>query len=263
MDLSSEREAVTKALAASRYAYQIKEDCVGKVYEPISLTIDLLLINERKQIRGFIASSEREVIISIAGTESAHDVLADAEIEMREARICDIKVKVHEGFLAECESVMDEVDEWFNKFGHSGETRKFLVTGHSLGGAVATLLSLRLFEYLGFAPKVITFGSPRVGDRSLRKLFNARIADGLRFVHNHDIVPWMPIWPYKHLGCELHIDDNGKRIGAVHRVWASIRSFFHNIFSVVTGHALTDHFMDKYHHVVEIFMKQFQSKDSK
>jgi predicted lipase len=247
------RRDIQLASRAASEAYEAKEDWISKPHEKIGLTVDVLLINDNKQIRGFIASDDKSVLISIAGTESAHDVLADASIKLDEAWLCDAKVRVHAGFLKEADGVMDEIDTWFKTHGHSGEQREFLVTGHSLGGAVATLVALRLFEYIGYTPRVITFGSPRVGCRKLRKIFNRRVPDALRFVHDHDIVPWMPVWPYRHLGNEIHLDDNGNKIGKIKRLWFAIRSFYHAMFSVVTGHALTDHYMDGYRRVVSVF----------
>ncbi|KHJ34018.1 putative extracellular lipase [Erysiphe necator] len=54
------------------------------------------------------------------------------------------------------------------------------LVGHSLGGAVATLLALEL-ESLGYSPKVTTFGEPRIGNYGLKDyvdtVFNLRSGD--------------------------------------------------------------------------------------
>jgi predicted lipase len=247
------RRDIQLASRAASAAYEAREEWVGKPQENIGLTVDTLLVNDNEQVRGFIASDEKSVLIAISGTESAHDVLADASIKLDEAWLCDTKVRVHEGFLKESDSVMDEIDAWFKNHGHSDEQREFLVTGHSLGGAVATLVALKLFEYIGYTPRVITFGSPRVGCRKLKKIFNLKVPDALRFVHDHDIVPWMPTWPYKHLGNLIHLDDRGNRIGHARRLVFWLCSFYKTVFSVVTGRALTDHYMDGYRRVVSVF----------
>lgn len=247
------RRDIQLASRAASVAYEAKREWISRTHDSIGLTVDVLLVNDHKQVRGFIASDEKSVLISISGTESAHDVLADASIKLDEAWLCDTKVRVHYGFLKEADSVMDEIDAWFKTHGHSGEKRDFLVTGHSLGGAVATLVALRLFEYIGYTPRVITFGAPRVGCRKLKKLFNLRVPDALRFVHDYDIIPWMPTWPFKHLGNVVHLDDRGNKIGQARRLLFWIRSCYNAIFSVVTGRALTDHYMDGYRRVVSVF----------
>ena len=70
--------------------------------------------------------------------------------------------------------------------------RKLIITGHSLGGATATLIADLLWESGNKNVALITAGSPRPGGRRLRK----RIKDleHYRFVHGDDIVPKTP--PY-------------------------------------------------------------------
>ena len=67
-------------------------------------------------------------------------------------------------------------------------SKRLILCGHSLGGAVATIIASHLqenFPHLG----LITFGSPRPGGRKFRQ----RIAvDHMRFVHGDDIVPHLP-----------------------------------------------------------------------
>ena len=73
--------------------------------------------------------------------------------------------------------------------GTSFDSRKRLILcGHSLGGAVATIIASHLqpsFPHLG----LITFGSPRPGGRRFRDRFQV---PHLRYVHGDDIVPHLP-----------------------------------------------------------------------
>lgn len=65
-----------------------------------------------------------------------------------------------------------------------------LVTGHSLGGAVATLYASRLLD-MGLDPerlKVITFGSPAVGNKEYVEKFQAKM-NLTRIVTNQDLIP--------------------------------------------------------------------------
>jgi len=45
---------------------------------------------------------------------------------------------------------------------------QLLITGHSMGGALATLLGIS-YQNLGKSPLVITFGQPRVGNSAFAK----------------------------------------------------------------------------------------------
>jgi hypothetical protein len=67
-----------------------------------------------------------------------------------------------------------------------------IVTGHSKGGALATLAALRLFKN-GITPsEVYTFGSPRTGNTAFANDYEANITQHWRFEHSDDIVPHVP-----------------------------------------------------------------------
>lgn len=100
------------------------------------------------------------------------------------------------------------------------EKAKFIVTGHSLGGALAILfvgvLAMHKEELLlDKMEGVYTFGQPRVGDR----LFGSFMEDGLkkndvrylRFVYSNDMVPRLPYDDstllYKHFGPCLYYNS--------------------------------------------------------
>ena len=86
---------------------------------------------------------------------------------------------------------------------------QFIATGHSLGGAVATIF---LYEAInkGFLdpnknePVLITYGQPRTGNENFVLDFNKKIKNVLRIVRDGDIVVSLPYSlinnPYRHLG---------------------------------------------------------------
>ncbi|XP_028054031.1 uncharacterized protein LOC114258292 [Camellia sinensis] len=90
---------------------------------------------------------------------------------------------------------------------------KFIVTGHSLGGALA-ILFVGLLGYhedtllLEKMEGVYTFGQPRVGDDKFKDFMNSTIkkygVKYLRYVYSNDVVTRVPfdvqIYPYKHFG---------------------------------------------------------------
>jgi hypothetical protein len=71
----------------------------------------------------------------------------------------------------------------------------YYITGHSLGGAFATLASLHL-SVEGIFPKerlyLYTFGSPRVGNRIFARAVTANVKNAYRIVHDRDLVPHVP-----------------------------------------------------------------------
>lgn len=109
---------------------------------------------------------------------------------------------VHNGFQEEVNKVWDEVTRVLEKH---GEGRNLYITGHSLGGAMATIAASRLKLQ---AKALYTYGSPRVGTRSFVKSFTV---PHYRHVNNNDIVPKVPfaILGYRHHGTLRYINFYG------------------------------------------------------
>jgi len=93
---------------------------------------------------------------------------------------------------------------------------KILLTGHSLGGALATLAALELTSrYHGeYEVQLINVASPLVGDRRFVELFNSHLPNALRVVFDRDPVPDVPdfLWMYYHVGHEVFIDGHGNAL---------------------------------------------------
>jgi hypothetical protein len=77
------------------------------------------------------------------------------------------------------------------------------VCGHSLGGALATLLTLDVgLNTSCHAPTAYTYASPRVGDHIFAGSYNAAIAASHRISNRQDLVPKLPPilpLPYEHV----------------------------------------------------------------
>jgi hypothetical protein len=77
------------------------------------------------------------------------------------------------------------------------------VCGHSLGGALATLLGLDLAANTAppfNTPVVYTFASPRTGDNSFVATYNHVVPNTFRIANRMDLVPKLPLPPlYDHV----------------------------------------------------------------
>ena len=82
------------------------------------------------------------------------------------------------------------------------------VMGYSLGGTLAVHECLQL-TLEGIKCQLITYGSPRVGNREFAEYVNEMIPDQWRVVYKRDIVVIHPFnkLGYLHSGTEIHFDS--------------------------------------------------------
>ncbi|XAR54525.1 Triacylglycerol lipase [Bertholletia excelsa] len=70
-----------------------------------------------------------------------------------------------------------------------------MVTGHSMGGAMAAFCGLDLtVNFKAQNVKVMTFGQPRIGNTAFASYYNELVPNTIRVTHENDIVPHLP--PY-------------------------------------------------------------------
>jgi predicted lipase len=91
---------------------------------------------------------------------------------------------------------------------------KLYVTGHSLGGALAGLISF----FLACDPEIVTpvtclnFASPRFGDsnylEAVQVLEKGRRLRFCRIVNDNDSIAMVPMWYYSHAGFQVRLYEN-------------------------------------------------------
>ena len=158
-----------------------------------------------------------------------------------------------------------------DKFLFSG-TEKIVFTGHSQGGAVATLLSLYAEthrELLGIPESCeiicVTFGSPRVFTKETALCYEEKVKKTYRIVNPIDVVPLFPLGRsgFKHVGLKiamgaslfarLLINDASDNVykslrfdfSAISRIWNSI---FYLKEAAILPHSM-DYYSRLVHHL--------------
>jgi Lipase (class 3) len=99
--------------------------------------------------------------------------------------------QVHSGFYDGTMSVINGVAAAVQSL-NPGPAKKVLVTGHSLGGAMASIGAYILSQTYHFPiQQVVTFASPRPGDLGFQTGYQA-VINQVRFENYQDIVPLLP-----------------------------------------------------------------------
>jgi triacylglycerol lipase len=158
---------------------------------------------------GFIIESKREIIISFRGTEDITDFFKDVELIQVNFPFVPQVGKTHNGFTKVYRKLVRNniIDTLINL----SNRKKLYITGHSLGGALATLCALDVAVNTKFKqPILYTFGSPRVGNATFVSSYNSIIEESIRVENAYDIIPRYPPesflgMKYYHVGKKLSI----------------------------------------------------------
>lgn len=149
-----------------------------------------------------------QIWIGFRGTSNPIEAIMDSYIKMVPLTLGDSGQHghVHSGFLRayQCLRPLLFARLATEVRGKNVHKVSFHVTGHSLGGAMATLCTFQLaaaagdfelFALLGDTCRevhCVTWGSPKVGDIIFRDKYRSQVASTARMVNRWDVVPWLP-----------------------------------------------------------------------
>ena len=167
---------------------------------------------------------EKTIVLTFKGSQEAIDWVTNFSI--RKEEFFETDVKVHHGFQRSVALFEEhfksfcklQTDELFsNLYTEVTESNtKIILTGHSLGGALATLAACRFYD-LGIPSEnltVYTFGAPPIGSKRFVEKYNGKIKIH-RFVNTFDFVSYIgkvlnffKNYQLHHLGEEIILPSN-------------------------------------------------------
>jgi hypothetical protein len=173
---------------------------------------------------GFLAvSGAKELIAAIRGTDTILEWLHDGSYLMVPTPIPGAHGYTEDGFSAVYKSLRigpandalaarDSIKSYLD----SGVATCITVCGHSLGGALAKLLTFDVgLNTSCHAPTIYTYASPRVGDHVFASSFNAAIPASYRIANRQDLVPKLPPilpLPYEHINTQYELNPQPNQI---------------------------------------------------
>ncbi|KAM3498442.1 hypothetical protein MY10362_008239 [Beauveria mimosiformis] len=172
-------------------------------------------------IAGYVATSpsKKQIVVAFKGTDpmSFVDVTTDLTKNLVAANNlfpgC-ARCSIHNGFMRAFSSLRADLEQTLKaELAKPGqESYRVVITGHSLGGAVATVAAPYL-RTKGIACDLYTYGSPRVGNQEFANLvtndgnFSARITNGNDFVASVPFGSLVPLGLYAHTYPEYWYKD--------------------------------------------------------
>ncbi|CAK84420.1 unnamed protein product (macronuclear) [Paramecium tetraurelia] len=165
--------------------------------------------NIELETRGYIAynSHSQAITVVFRGASNIKNFIADIDAKKIEFNpIC--KCQVHEGFFAAYTSLKIHLDVLIGEYRIKYPYAKYYVTGHSLGGAMATLFASEL-AMIGVKVTLVTVGSLRVGDSDFYDWFSTLKVTHSRLTNKKDIAPHLPPvrYEFEHVNTEIWYKD--------------------------------------------------------
>lgn len=157
------------------------------------------------------SASKKTVVVSLRGTRSVFDSLADLKTHMvpysnlrYRLPYCGEDCRVHSGFFEFFKNTLLSIHEVLEAEICDEEDYELVILGHSMGGSIGLLLGLHFLD-LGYENlTLVTMGLPLVGNKafsswvdsvmgsSLDPVHNSYQRKYFRVVHRNDIVPTLP-----------------------------------------------------------------------
>lgn len=176
--------------AAYESAEEVHDEMLGRYNRHTGYTKQF--IDKKTSTTAYVSVNDdlKEIVLVFRGSNDWKDVLMNI-------RFLKIKTPlnrdIHAGFLSAYKSVEEDINKWI--YLEVPSDYSLYVTGHSLGGALATLHTLRSMRPIELT---VTFGAPPVGGLNTSK--DARYKNIIRYVYGGDIVTRIPKVGYYHGG---------------------------------------------------------------
>lgn len=210
-----------------------------------------------------VASSDKCHLLAFRGTKTPKDWMTDlASTPARFEWVFSggpALGEIHSGF-GHCLS--DAFQRLTLPLAKADQSKPLLITGHSLGGALAALAGVCFTALHSPVPPIAaiyTFGQPRIGLRDFCESYSKLLPRKLvRFVNKCDIVPRVPFrtWDYGDYGKMIHFDSNEKPL-INSAEWQSFLTQTYGGFAELVEFTLNlrtdvgDHSMTEYRRLVE------------
>ncbi|PZO19387.1 MAG: hypothetical protein DCF25_08725 [Leptolyngbya foveolarum] len=236
--------------------------------------------NQGRDTQAYIFRTSQFMVLAFRGSQELKDWLTNFTTQLRDLTIRKNGVtsissyhgRVHAGFFLAWaiieQSVLAQISRWQLEAAEKGGTLPPLyITGHSLGGALATIAAAALSDNGVDVAGVYTFGQPRVGDRLFVRQLNEHVNGRVfRFVNNNDIVPhvpppfsmWNPTRLYGHVGIVKYFNAKGEIIPNYTLLARAIDNIL-GLGKVFSGNGfdqISDHRMEYYISHLETALKE-------
>ncbi|KAK4157641.1 Alpha/Beta hydrolase protein [Chaetomidium leptoderma] len=190
------------------------------MFDSHNATVVASFIGTILDTRGFVAVDpvDQQIVVSFRGTTSVRNWIVDIFFLQIP---CDLGAGclAHSGFAASWVEVASRVLAAVNTAKAANPTYQIIVTGHSLGGSIATLATAYIRK-AGHAADLYTYGAPRVGNAAFVQYVTDQPGGEYRITHTDDPVPRLPpiFANFRHTSPEYWVNEGSDGVVALNEV---------------------------------------------
>jgi len=202
------------SLYLSEFAYCSNGgDFMGLNYSGVSYVQDFVptaqfAVGSGGSITGFIGyqPSVSTIWVAFRGSSDIANWITNLDFIRQSYPLCS-GCSVHEGFYTAEQEALPQVQNAVSQLVSQYPSYNIVVTGHSLGAALATLTALDLAQTYGSGVSVYNYGCPRMFNQAGANWASSGVINiGARRTHYQDIVPHLPqeIFGFVHTNGEIY-----------------------------------------------------------
>lgn len=189
----------------SQIAYYNVDIAKGKAKK---LGFTIVKFYDKEGAQAYQFTNKTDLVIACRGTEPTQ--FADIKADLNALPVISETIsRVHKGFKDQVDDLWPKIETDINKKRNLNKT--FWVCGHSLGAAMATIITSRARHHIDLNNplELYTYGSPRVGWPGYVKDVGV---EHHRWKNNNDIVTTVPlrIMGFRHHGTEHYLNAYGQ-----------------------------------------------------
>jgi len=169
-----------------------------------------IILDKLHDTNGYIGytTSQSTIFVAFRGSESLSNWISNLDAVLTTYPLC-ANCNVHAGFYAAEKNVINGIITEVKRLKGLYPTYSIVVTGHSLGAALATLVAMDLDAAAQKPIRLFNFGSPRIFDGPASAYVSSKLTDHSRVTHHKDMVVHCPTSVRMvHINGEYYEPDN-------------------------------------------------------